>query len=674
MKRFTFGGVDTFLLNDPPTFSKSFEVTAQSVTDSQAGLTQRETRRPYSATLRFNLKFSVTLAGENLRTMQGLLRALEAQPVLMPFWPAVASWGARAAMPITGGIMVAFKSDWSNYSVYTTVEPGGFADSDYVAPVLSGYLKPLSQDIRNLDQSVISVEFVESSSAASALLFDAVTYADGPQPTGYAAAPKQFPFEANYKRKIDQSLRLSIKRDGVGFSRKALTTFYAHDPFEVRGGQYALKNASEIASMLYWYSALGGQGASFWVQSPVSSGVLSADALAADGTVTLADVGAVVVGDYLTSDAGAHWAKVDSIAVLDVGLVAPFGVAIPAGRSLRRLVLCELSQSSLTLSFASPVSALASLSFAEVRPEATIPADETLGTTIGQLPQRCYLYDFSWTLDGVTSHERLTSYEQTLTYGGNSYTAARIEHGEIAQGLALDDDKLNLTIVLEDSTVMQALADLTMEAPVFLTLTAAEVSLPNAINAAVVFSGEVLTPDVQGFECKPAVVSGGTRFDRGFPRPSIQRDCNNALFDTGCTLARADWEFTAQVKTVPTAGYPFQWALKTFANPVGNASTVTAGFLSGGWIIFGTGANAQRRAILDNTAVSGAETTLTLDRDPDPMPLVNDAVRIYPGCDGQFATCKTKFDNKVNFFGFPFLPTANPSLVKKSLPAGGGKK
>ncbi|MDD5585632.1 MAG: DUF2163 domain-containing protein [Alphaproteobacteria bacterium] len=42
---------------------------------------------------------------------------------------------------------------------------------------------------------------------------------------------------------------------------------------------------------------------------------------------------------------------------------------------------------------------------------------------------------------------------------------------------------------------------------------------------------------------------------------------------------------------------------------------------------------------------------------PMPNPIsVNDAYEVYPGCDKRFSTCKAKFNNAVNFGGFPHLP------------------
>ena len=39
-----------------------------------------------------------------------------------------------------------------------------------------------------------------------------------------------------------------------------------------------------------------------------------------------------------------------------------------------------------------------------------------------------------------------------------------------------------------------------------------------------------------------------------------------------------------------------------------------------------------------------------------------DAVTLVAGCDKQFATCKSKFDNVVNFRGFPYMPGNDAAL------------
>ena len=38
------------------------------------------------------------------------------------------------------------------------------------------------------------------------------------------------------------------------------------------------------------------------------------------------------------------------------------------------------------------------------------------------------------------------------------------------------------------------------------------------------------------------------------------------------------------------------------------------------------------------------------------MPEPGDTFSVFAGCDKTFATCKAKFDNALNFRGFPHLP------------------
>ena len=46
-----------------------------------------------------------------------------------------------------------------------------------------------------------------------------------------------------------------------------------------------------------------------------------------------------------------------------------------------------------------------------------------------------------------------------------------------------------------------------------------------------------------------------------------------------------------------------------------------------------------------------------------PYPLgVGDTVRLTPGCDKSFATCRDKFSNGVNFQGFPHMPGTDDLL------------
>jgi len=82
--------------------------------------------------------------------------------------------------------------------------------------------------------------------------------------------------------------------------------------------------------------------------------------------------------------------------------------------------------------------------------------------------------------------------------------------------------------------------------------------------------------------------------------------------------------------------------------------TYTAGYFIGGVVEFTFG-NESRTII----AHSGSTITMSyrmIDLEDD------DSVDAYPGCDGRAATCRDKFVNILNFFGYPYIPIENPAL------------
>lgn len=199
----------------------------------------------------------------------------------------------------------------------------------------------------------------------------------------------------------------------------------------------------------------------------------------------------------------------------------------------------------------------------------------------------------------------------------------------------------------------------------------------------VLFRGEIVRASIRGKVITARCQTGGAIFDRQIPRFRMQTGCNHTLFDTGCGLAKADWKFTATVADPGTPGFPFTFDLSGLARVSGAAPTFTDQWFAGGWIEFGSGTSWCRRPILRSTTVTAGALTVTLGADPLEFPEAGDAVVLYPGCDGRWETCGAyhatnnpagRFNNRVNFGGHPFMPIANPSLVKVSESVGGGKK
>ncbi|HEX3653723.1 MAG TPA: DUF2163 domain-containing protein [Rhizomicrobium sp.] len=79
-------------------------------------------------------------------------------------------------------------------------------------------------------------------------------------------------------------------------------------------------------------------------------------------------------------------------------------------------------------------------------------------------------------------------------------------------------------------------------------------------------------------------------------------------------------------------------------------------WFSGGKLTWTSGANTNRAMEVKRHGVVGARISLELWHQMNEAIAVGDAFAITAGCDKQFSTCKAKFNNAVNFRGFPYMP------------------
>lgn len=82
------------------------------------------------------------------------------------------------------------------------------------------------------------------------------------------------------------------------------------------------------------------------------------------------------------------------------------------------------------------------------------------------------------------------------------------------------------------------------------------------------------------------------------------------------------------------------------------------------------GAGRGQVAMIRNTRLVGADLLIELWNAFAVRPAVGDAIRLQAGCDRQAETCRAKFDNFLNFRGFPHIPgedwlRANPALAAR---------
>jgi hypothetical protein len=691
-----FNGQTVYVLDDAWNGNSAFKMDVAVLRDTQASLTKREARRPYSITLRVpKLKFETTVHDSALRKLQGALRDITTEPVVVPLWPAITRWADRAAASISGGLKIVWKEDWSQFEIYTTVEPGWPAADDNFAAALLGFLNPTEPDMLNPDAVTWQVEFVESSPADYALVPVAFVPGAGPQPVGYSFAPPLLPFLPDFTN-ISENISVEFKHTTQGFTREQSLTFYPQASARSQKADYTLTNL-QAGQFLRFLQDVAAPGASFWASGWIELARLTQDALATDTVLHVEDTNAVKVGDYVSfyTIQNTVARKITAKSANTITLNSAVGIPLSTVDALIfPLCLASMDKPSFTLAWKSPAVAHLQFNWTEVPAELIPASDETVGTTLGQLPVRVVLFQFTRDYrNGTLVSSYFTNYEKILTWNSQTWASKNISCSDVTRGLNLEEDGLDITT--EKFTGNPLIEDLTKRAEVPLTLTirVGDFDGTTVSNVVTKFTGSVTAPSRNGNTIKakcrfgPAVLDNQFPFFINGPVCSYLRGNNpdgSFLISPGCTLPRADWKFTAQVVAPVSAAFPFALYLNNLVRVTGAAPTYFANWFAGGYIEWGAGANIQRRYLTGSSNPLAGSLSVNLHRYFVGAPAIGDSIVLYPSCDGLASTCRAydavsnptgKFNNHENFGGDEFMPAGNPSFTgQPNLGTSGGKK
>ena len=127
-----------------------------------------------------------------------------------------------------------------------------------------------------------------------------------------------------------------------------------------------------------------------------------------------------------------------------------------------------------------------------------------------------------------------------------------------------------------------------------------------------------------------------------------QYGCDAVLGDARCTV---DLDTAAFMATCSVLSNEEDRRLL-----VGGLASYAEGWFARGTATFTAGPNAGRLAEIKFHRTGTAGVSIELWQ-PMTAPVgVGDTLAVRTGCDKQFATCRTKFSNAVNFRGFPHIP------------------
>jgi uncharacterized phage protein (TIGR02218 family) len=257
---------------------------------------------------------------------------------------------------------------------------------------------------------------------------------------------------------------------------------------------------------------------------------------------------------------------------------------------------------------------------------------------------------FLFTLQGGSTLA-YTNIDVTFTYGGVTYLANSIlvDGLKYKAAVGLEADQQQITVAARSTDTiaggapfLQALRDGSFDGceivryRVFFSDRAG----CTAIGAAMLFKGRLGTIDEIGrTSAKLTVNSDLVLLDIDMPRNNYQPTCLHTLFDSGCTLAKAAFGTSGVVGAGSTASIIY-WAGAT-ANFAQGTISFTSGVLAGVTATVGA-------------AVNGS--SLNLINPLQSVPAPGDGFTVYFGCDHTLTTCQSKFNNLVNFRGFPYVP------------------
>ena len=230
-----------------------------------------------------------------------------------------------------------------------------------------------------------------------------------------------------------------------------------------------------------------------------------------------------------------------------------------------------------------------------------------------------------------------TSGEDETVIGALTYTPIAIERSQIFLGTEVSRDILIITMPLSASPAERYILIVPGQ---IATLTIkrrhrTDTPTPELIT---IFKGLVRSASYteNGYTAQLAVVPLTYGLGREVPRITFQGLCNYVLYDNHCTVLQGAYDFTGPVTLVD-----------------GDEITITGvtaqpdDYYTGGFVQW---EGNDFRLILDHV---GDIITVLM---PFPDDVTGENLTVFAGCDHTIATCKTKFDNVVNYGGFAFVP------------------
>ncbi|USL90027.1 hypothetical protein [Vibrio phage vB_VpaS_CHI] len=238
-----------------------------------------------------------------------------------------------------------------------------------------------------------------------------------------------------------------------------------------------------------------------------------------------------------------------------------------------------------------------------------------------------------------SSIRRYTSHARPVSVGNLIYEPINISRDEVET--SDDSFKGTLTVSMpRNEPLAVELIGASLEIPMIITLFRGHLSGNSAQDVSVYWKGRVVTTKAQDNEIKIDCESVFTSLKRAGLRARYEKTCRHEVFDKGCKVIEDNFRKIAILDSINV----MEITLGGEAAPIG--------YYTAGMIIFPDGTT---RLITKHEQ----HGHITISR-PHPTAQVGERVTLLPGCDHSQATCKAKFNNFINYGGWPYIPIKNP--------------
>ena len=256
-----------------------------------------------------------------------------------------------------------------------------------------------------------------------------------------------------------------------------------------------------------------------------------------------------------------------------------------------------------------------------------------------RLSQPTELFRFEY---GIDQYLYYTHYHEDIALSATQvYKSTQIKRGTNASMTQTSKSDLTITVA-RDETISEIFND-DFTRVINLTIWRVQPDYTGSSNRIVTWSGRIVDYIYKDDELEIRTESVFTSLRRLGVTRTFSQNCPYTLFDNQCGATRGNYVHGMQIGTNDR---------KTLT--VADAAGFENNYFGGGYLELNLSGKIQRRSIVSHV---GDQIVLNY-----PLPDFDEGIQgiFYAGCDRQLGTCKNKFNNLLNFGGFPFVPTKNP--------------